>query len=71
MKKKFDNVPEIIETFKKIYPDAEVEKGVNDEGHLCLKITKNSEIIKVLEVRDYQASRYYITDVPDVENGTA
>ncbi len=47
-----------------------LKKSVNDEGDLCLKIIMNSRVIKVIEIRDYQASRYYITEVPDAGNGT-
>jgi len=40
--KKFLNIPEIIKTYKKYYPKARIEKAINKNGELCLRIIRKT-----------------------------
>src|SRR5262249_603425 len=61
MIKEFRNIPEMMEAFRGVFPEAKITKAEGEELGVNIEIAGSKYFIPV---RDAQGSGYYIVDIP-------
>ncbi|MBK8395329.1 MAG: hypothetical protein IPL26_08815 [Leptospiraceae bacterium] len=61
----FHSVPEIIQFFQKLYPEATIEKTKESSEELGIYINRNNIKPIFIPIRDSQKSGYYLIEIPN------